>query len=605
MGSLATSRLRGDVLEYRADVDGLRAVAVLSVVGFHAGVIPGGFVGVDIFFVISGFLISGLILSGLRASSFSFLTFYGRRVRRLFPALIVLLLATWALGWFVMLPPEFAAVGEYMLAGVGFAANVLTYFQVGYFDGPASSKPLLHLWSLGVEEQFYIFYPAILVLAWRARLVWQTMALLGVASFIANIILTSAHLSLAFYLPMSRFWEFVAGALLALRPIRGLSPLGALLILAGVLLCRGDAFPGWWALLPVIGAALLIGDQAAWPNRRILAHPLLVFIGLISYPLYLWHWPLLVMAAPYVGKWGAVALSFILAWLTYRFVEQPARLNRLRRVVPLAATTAAFVAFLGFATARDGFLLRYPEEVQALMKPLVIPPPYAVPAEAQTGTGPMVVLYGDSFAGHLVAGLLDLQRQRPFRLALVKWNRQREGEPDCPPGGLRGHQKSAADEEWCRNLTAANEKTITDLKPDIVVLGGFWPQHDHVERLEDTLRFLHRIGVGTTVIMGTTPFWPKTPQALMYEAYAADGRAPDRLVGFDEEAQATNRRLKELAEKFGATFISAHDVLCNGSGCLSRLGSDIVQLDRVGHFTDAGSRFFVRAVEGVLFGSGN
>jgi peptidoglycan/LPS O-acetylase OafA/YrhL len=158
-------------IPYRADIDGLRAIAVLAVIGFHANpaAVPGGFVGVDIFFVISGFLITSLILTKLRDGSFSFMEFYARRIRRLFPALIVVLLAIWILGWFILPPTEYAALGRHTLAGAAFAANILSYSEVGYFDVPAAAKPLLHLWSLGVEEQFYIVFPALLLLLWRYR----------------------------------------------------------------------------------------------------------------------------------------------------------------------------------------------------------------------------------------------------------------------------------------------------------------------------------------------------------------------------------------------------------------------------------------------------
>src|SRR5262245_18180547 len=300
-------------IPYRADIDGLRAIAVLAVIGFHASpaLIPGGFVGVDIFFVISGFLISSLILSGLKDGSFSFIEFYGRRIRRLFPALIVVLLATWSVGWFILPPSEYAALGRHTLAGAAFAANVLSYSEVGYFDMPATTKPLLHLWSLGVEEQFYIVFPALLLLLWRYRALRSSLVLIGIVSFALNIGLVRNHTSFTFYLPLTRFWEFIAGGLLACSHSHGrtfglpipsaLSALpwrnfsvaaGMLLILAGVSFASEESFPGWWALLPVLGAFFIIGaGPNAWLNRGMLANPKLVFVGLISYPLYLWHWP--------------------------------------------------------------------------------------------------------------------------------------------------------------------------------------------------------------------------------------------------------------------------------------------------------------------------
>jgi peptidoglycan/LPS O-acetylase OafA/YrhL len=614
---------------YRADIDGLRAVAVLSVVVFHAApaLVPGGFVGVDIFFVISGFLISGLIMAGLKDGSFRFLEFYARRVRRLFPALIVVLLAVWGLGWFFMLPPEFAALGDYMLAGASFAANILTFAQIGYFDAPATSKPLLHLWSLGVEEQFYIIFPAMIALTWRAGMVRSSLVALGVASFAANIVLTPRYPSLSFYLPMTRFWEFTAGALLACRQIDGARSLqardacagaGLLLILAGLGFTRAEAFPGWWALLPVVGSCLIIeAGPGAWLNREILARPTLVCIGLFSYPLYLWHWPLLVIGRTQhtheiLTTVAAVALAFALSWLTYRFIERPVRARRpliaAHRITIGAIACVALVALLGLATAlSSGILSRYPEEVQALLVPLDNRTPYQVPPadEIKYKTGPMVVLYGDSHAGHLVAGLVRLQEERRFQLRLIKWNAQKLGDPDCSPvGNAWGNEPKPGDAEWCQALTAANKKKFLQLRPDIVVIGAFWRQYDDIERLSETLRFLHTIGVSRIIIVGTLPYWPNSPQALLYDAYLAQGRVPKRLTGFHTETPAFDARLKTIASAFGATYVSAYETLCNDEGCLARLGSsaeEIVQIDNT-HFSDAGSWFFISHVADQFFG---
>ena len=251
-------------IPYRADVDGLRAVAVLSVIGFHAypASAPGGFVGVDIFFVISGFLISSLILSALKEGSFSFTEFCARRVRRLFPALIVVLSATWLLGWFTLPPTEFAALGKHTAAGAAFAANIATFSEVGYFDAPAVTKPLLHLWSLGVEEQFYIIFPTFLVLLWRWTRVRSYLILMGIASFALNIGLVWNHPAFAFYLPVTRLWEFILGALLAWNRLEGrefnppkhwpfatrwrdlCAATGLLLIAIAIGLTSDESFPG-------------------------------------------------------------------------------------------------------------------------------------------------------------------------------------------------------------------------------------------------------------------------------------------------------------------------------------------------------------------------
>src|SRR5215813_1109809 len=209
--ALATPAIRRPIapeIAYRADIDGLRAVAVLSVIGFHASpkFITGGFIGVDIFFVISGYLISSLILSGLKDGSFNFLDFYARRARRIFPALTVVLIFVWGLGWFAFDPANFVALSKHIVAGAAFAANIVTYFDVGYFDAPADTKPLLHLWSLGVEEQFYLIFPILIVLVWRHRSAILILSVIAVASFALNVVTVHYSPSFAFYLPLTRFW---------------------------------------------------------------------------------------------------------------------------------------------------------------------------------------------------------------------------------------------------------------------------------------------------------------------------------------------------------------------------------------------------------------
>src|SRR5262245_40012984 len=288
---------------YRPDVDGLRAVAVLAVLAYHAfpSLAPGGFAGVDVFFVISGYLITGIILDDLERGRFTYRNFYWRRIRRIFPALILVLVACLALGWLVLLPDEYAQLGKHVAAGAGVVSNIALWREAGYFDSAAELKPLLHLWSLGVEEQYYLAWPLLLLL-FRRHMGWMIVAL-GAASFALNIWMVGTHPTAAFYLPFTRFWELLAGSYLAFavrkeNPSPYFSMVGAGLIVLGFILLEPQkAFPGWWALLPVLGAALLIraGPQG-WVNRRVLAHPAMVFVGLISYPLYLWHWPLLTYA---------------------------------------------------------------------------------------------------------------------------------------------------------------------------------------------------------------------------------------------------------------------------------------------------------------------
>ena len=289
---------------YRPDIDGLRALAVMAVIIFHTfpKLLPGGFVGVDIFFVISGYLITQIILSDLGSGKFSAASFYARRIRRIFPALIVVLIATFALGWYYLLPAELVSLGKNILASALFSANLMLLSEVGYFDVAAHLKPLLHLWSLGIEEQFYLVWPWLL---WALPRTWLTpaMVLAIAASFALDVSMVEHHPSETFYLPFTRAWELLAGAVLVRFP-RAKNANNELIAFAGIVAIEGSfflldarsVFPGWAAVLPVGGTMLLLQSEASLVNRFALANRLAVGVGLISYPLYLWHWPLLVFA---------------------------------------------------------------------------------------------------------------------------------------------------------------------------------------------------------------------------------------------------------------------------------------------------------------------
>ena len=344
-------------------------------------VVRGGFVGVDIFFVISGFLISKILFTEITEHRFSFTTFYGRRIRRIFPALAACLAAVLVYGFVVLTPPELAQLGKHVFFGAGFLSNIVLWSESGYFDSAATYKPLLHLWSLGIEEQFYILWPALLWVVFRLKAkVGRLLAMLFLASFAINVALSFTDISAAFYLPVPRFWELLAGAGLAWRRQLVLSlnvrswisfaGLAALVTSAAVFTAE-MRFPGWLALLPVSGAVavILAGPEAA-VNRIVFSNRAVVFVGLISYPLYLWHWPLISYA--YVIRMGKVptplmatalvAASFLLAWATYRFIEYPVRFgaHRHRRTQIVVAFMAALGACGLAVWTKSGFPERFP-----------------------------------------------------------------------------------------------------------------------------------------------------------------------------------------------------------------------------------------------------
>lgn len=446
-------------LAYRPDIDGLRAVAVLLVVGFHAfpQAVMGGFVGVDIFFVISGFLISSIIFAELHNGQFNMADFYRRRVRRIFPALIVVLLACMLFGWWALFADEYKSMATHVIAGAGFVSNLLLWRQSGYFDPAADTKPLLHLWSLGIEEQFYIVWPVVCLFLWRQRRhAVRWLGALLVASFLLNVALLAANPVEVFYWPVTRFWELLAGGLLALvvaarpgvantqvpRNAMALAGL-ALVALAASLIDKARPFPGWWALLPVLGSCLLIGaGPGAWINRRILSNRVMVWFGLISFPLYLWHWPLLSFARivqhgdPPLGmRLILVVASILLAWLTYRLVELPVRsaASARRLVWPLGGLLLSVVVVAAVIRFQDGVPSRDVGGVQAKVFDLTRDmdvtayPVCDATARAQMPTldvcvvssdrgPPSMAVLGDSHAYRLFIGVAALDKGRNWLL---------------------------------------------------------------------------------------------------------------------------------------------------------------------------------------------
>ncbi|MBY0383416.1 MAG: acyltransferase [Xanthobacteraceae bacterium] len=624
-------------LPYRRDVDGLRAIAVLFVIGFHyfPAVFRGGFVGVDVFFVISGFLITGLIHQDVAAQRFSIAEFYGRRIRRIFPALICVLLVSLGLGFLFVLPDAYRTLGLNVAASAGFAANISLWLQQNYFAPNAEFNPLLHIWSLGVEEQFYLVWPLILLMFARRRaVVWIAIAL-AVLSFLYNVRQSAAEPVSAFFLPFSRFWELGAGAVLALMRARaaGLSRSSEwmswsgllLLVLAMVVIDRDRAFPGWWALLPVGSAVLLIAaGENARANRVVLGHPVLVYIGLISYPLYLWHWPLLVFARiirfhkepTVIMSLGLIGAACVLAHVTYRLIERPVRSGGYQSIkaVSLAALLAV-CGGLGFAVyAKSGLPHRFPENMQNLVTEAKEVKPNVcqfnadvLPASECDGTGPagapLVFVWGDSHAYHLIPGLLDLQqRQQDFRLArLIAFA--------CPPLVGTLVQQPA----HCNKSNALARQKIKQLHPDTVILAARWSLYKGYRgyalvddsELTRTIDWVKSAGVKHIVVFGQFPHWKLAPSAiplrnLQFSFFDRSAARPDKLpvrdsAYLDPTAFSSEDMVKQVAAREGVTFISPAATLCDPEGCLIIVpGSDGAPVSRDdGHLTTAASKFFI------------
>lgn len=385
-------------IKYRPDIDGLRAIAVLAVVLYHYGIggLRGGFVGVDVFFVISGYLITGIIHSEMERGEFTLARFYERRARRIFPALFAMLLATMVAGWWLLLPSDFAWLGKASMATVLFVSNVLYMLNSGYFDSSSDFNPLLHTWSLGVEEQFYLGLPLLLLLVRRfwAGGLGRVLAVCALISFVACVVGQPKVAKAVFFLSPFRAWELLLGALLGIGGIpairnemarNGMALLALVALLGAVVFMEeGVDFPGWKAAIPVLATALLLHVGASGGSRinAVLAWKPLVFIGLISYSLYLWHWPLLVLVKYRQGMtplepWVAVVLlgvALCLAIASYRWVEQPLRHRRVGAgrpshvpVFAISGAAAVLLVLMGWwVMSKQGLPERVPPAVLAL-----------------------------------------------------------------------------------------------------------------------------------------------------------------------------------------------------------------------------------------------
>jgi peptidoglycan/LPS O-acetylase OafA/YrhL len=379
-------------LKYRRDIDGLRALAILPVIFFHAGIagFGGGFIGVDIFFVISGYLITSIIVREVNEGSFTYRTFWARRARRILPASIVMVATTLVAGWFLLAPYDYFSLGESARDQAYFAANFYFWQESGYFDGPSELKPLLHTWSLAVEEQFYVFFPVLFIVANRFCRPHQWIVLVAamLASLLASILLVDEQPSATFYLLHTRAWELLLGSLLAIAPLARpraewiyqlLSLLGlAVIAYCVVMYSASTQFPGAAALPPTLATALIIwanGHNDTWVKRLLSIAPL-VWFGLISYSLYLWHWPLMaftryqaVEELQLIDQCSLAVASIVLGYLSWRFVETPFRKRRwLVTDKKILVATVGCLLLIAVAGQRirstEGYPPRLPENVQ-------------------------------------------------------------------------------------------------------------------------------------------------------------------------------------------------------------------------------------------------
>jgi peptidoglycan/LPS O-acetylase OafA/YrhL len=617
---------------YRPDIDGLRAVAVLLVVAYHAfpNVVPGGFVGVDVFFVISGYLITGILLREQRANEFTFLGFYARRFRRIIPALLVVLAATWIAGRYVLLMDEFESLGRHTFGGATFTSNFILWSEAGYFDSAAELKPLLHLWSLAIEEQFYLLWPMLLAFAWRRR--WNLLAVVAALlciSFGTNVATIAQHPSFAFYLLPARFWELLIGCGVACLPAPRAprfanlqaGAAGVALVAVSFVIDRATPYPGWWALVPTAATALFISaGPTAFLNRRILSNRGAVLIGLISYPLYLWHWPILSMlritheGTPSVlTRAGAVALSVVLAWLTWRLVERYAQTRLFSAWSPRARARGYVVAALGGLllvgaagglTARGALYTASQKRAVALASYSHYEPKlegfsqcFLTNSEGPENVNPYctkswvdtkLLVWGDSYARHLFPPINDRYGHMGAAMLL-------SASACLPVVGLVHPIRPR-----CVEINDFVSSQIEKLKPKVVVLQGVWFYYfykdDFFPKLDATIARLYAAGVEHVIVVGQFPVWQPTLPRVLQRHYLLKGLpVPERSrAGIDHGYWDADAALEKHFAGSKVEFVSPMNGLCNGDGCVVRVGenlaTDLMAFD-AGHLTNAGSEY--------------
>jgi peptidoglycan/LPS O-acetylase OafA/YrhL len=627
--------------DYRPDIDGLRAVSVLVVIAFHFGIATfrSGYVGVDVFFVISGFLITKVIIREIEAGSFSFSDFYVRRLRRLLPAVSVLILGCGLAGFFILSPGDYATFARsalYVLVGGG---NFFFLTHTGYFDAAAESMPLLHTWSLGVEEQFYLVWPAILfMLAARSgsrRVLLIVLAGICVLSFLANVAVVRVNHLSVFYLPHYRAWELAFGGLIALaaRPIssRRLAELVALLGLAlivgaAIYLPARIAYPGAYALMPVLGAGALL-----WPSTRptwvawLLAASASVFVGKISYSLYLYHWPVLVFWRHYAGTDPLTAqqcavlvvISFISAWLSWRFVEETFRWRRARRrtvLVVAGLSQAAVAAACAAVMLSGGLTQRIPESVKAIgdigvMWRVECPYRNLLPEVTDTcvfgrkwyDAKTRIVLIGDSNAGFMRPILQHAIADRDISgIYLTACSVLRADGPFAAGAGLAWIQ--ACERHRRENVAFLKQQDVA-----LVILVSAWASQalGLVQQPDDPLNSAKALDLfeqGLTrvltdaaapgrkiALIAEIPKWDIDPipcvlsqqTPLLRRRCDQDMSKLDR--GFMEQNQwSTRERLLKVAHANGVALILPDERLCDEKGCAIWLNGEFIYRDN-GH----------------------
>jgi peptidoglycan/LPS O-acetylase OafA/YrhL len=628
-------------LKYRPDIDGLRALAVLPVVFCHVGLkgFSGGFIGVDIFFVISGYLISRIILEEIQTNSFSLAGFYERRIRRIFPALIAMLLGSFVMGWLFLLPNEMVELNQAMLSALFSVSNFYLNASTGYFDAPSVLQPMLHTWSLAVEEQFYIFFPLLLLALakWMPgkRMLLAVLSTVFILSFMISAYGAHEHETWAFYLLHSRAWELLVGTFIALgvlpearnRLLReGVALLGLVMILIAIFTFRESMeFPGFAALLPVLGAGMIIyaGRVQGSLVGSLLALRPVVFIGLISYSLYLWHWPFIVFyrIGTFAGEgsigWqaqaGLIAVSLVAAVISWKFIEQPFRSRKghafftRQRLFALAGASSAVLA-VAFAIGwfNGGYAMRFSPEMLKIAQYSSTSTQWAhspcylggYAGKSIDKTGPCFtrdpkkkhhyLLTGDSQAAHFAYGLRD---------AFPDLDIKSISSVSCRPVMTPSIKKENC--RWMANYVYQEYMKSAD-KNLTFILSGAWGGGDEtaqqwqMEQLANTIDLIHSKGANV-IVFGQSPYYSVDFPRLMAFSEKRPNLLEDHLERWRVERAEEN--ISKVAASKGVKFVSLYEILCPEKKCKTTLENGVPMFVDRGHFSDEGAAWMAQQLK--------
>ena len=611
--------------QYRSDIDGLRAIAVMLVVLYHFGFsdITGGFVGVDVFFVISGFLITQILSKQISEGTFSFKEFYVRRIKRLMPAMLVMVGVSFALFSFILAPNDYQMFSRSIIWVSMYLANIFYWKEYGgYFAGDTQEAPILHTWSLAVEEQFYLVWPIFLIVAYKyigkVKTLW--LAVIGtIAMLVFSEVATKVTIGAAYYLLPTRAYELMIGAVLALSwshmPVTSkrtndiLSLIGISLILfSAFTLSKFDSFPGFNALYPTIGTALLLftGKTNSGVVNNLISNKLFVFIGLVSYSLYLWHWPMIVYfnytgtELEFFGKLGLVALAIGVAYLSYRFVETPFRFYKgTDKAVVIKAYAIPSVVLIGLSSLvvlYNGFPSRYSEEIAKMDKALNTHSNVIrgechsslAGAESKPVKNCLLgdkegskkgILIGDSHANHYT-GLLDVLAKNES-LSIQDHTLDR-----CPPINGLYWGKSEYKARKCKARNDLNQSYITEREFDFVVLAASWPNERSMmvfddkkgefvsgpevvsilsEQIDKTIGYYHDLGMEVIVLTDTPFIIEEKPNCPLKKAMFNQNR---KCVTPDSPNHFLDSLLRHIRGRYPKmNIIEPRDIICNKGEC--------------------------------------